>query len=246
MTRLILLILILLFQFLSPVSGHSQEDPAVTYELSIDTTRVEVRSFDAQRVKELKEDPDFQYTQSPTLAESLWQRFLQLLAQFFQKLFAGAMSTNWGRVFVYAAGVIAIVILVMMVFRINAYQVFLSGADRGSFTPTSFEENIHEMDFESLIHEAILREDYRQGVRLVFLHALKILSDRQVIHWQAGKTNHDYVEEIRSSPIKSDLKGLSFYFDYAWYGHFSVSEAAFRKTERLLGDLKQNIRDYHA
>jgi hypothetical protein len=79
------------------------------------------------------------------------------------------------------------------------------------------------------------------ATRLVFLHALKILSDKHLIDFNPGKTNHDYVEELSSSDLKTGLNELSFYFDYAWYGNFSISEDQFLKIKNVFSDWKNKV-----
>ena len=77
------------------------------------------------------------------------------------------------------------------------------------------------------------KKDFRIATRLVFLYALKLLSEKHLIQWQAGKTNHDYVEEIGVSELKTGLNELSFYFDYAWYGNFKINHEQYQKVDTL-------------
>ncbi|HCM77624.1 MAG TPA: DUF4129 domain-containing protein, partial [Cytophagales bacterium] len=65
---------------------------------------------------------------------------------------------------------------------------------------------------------------YRNGIRLIFLYALKMLADKQYIQWQAGKTNHDYSDELGAGELKTNYNQLSRYFEYAWYGNFLIEE----------------------
>jgi len=215
------------------------EEETIEYHASHDTLAIEARYFADQKISELKSNPDFDYKEPPTVAESLWDRFLQWIGQFFRALFEGATSTNWGRVFIYAAAFVGFMIIILMILRVNAFRIFYSGADRGTITPSLFHENIHEMDFDKLIQEALDNKKYREGIRLIFLHSLKILTDKQFIRWQPGKTNHDYVAELNSGELKTNLNELSFYFDYAWYGNFQIKEEAFTKTQELFHSLKQ-------
>lgn len=104
-----------------------------------------------------------------------------------------------------------------------------------------FHENIHEMDFEKLIQEATARQDFRQGTRLILLYALRLLSDQHLIQWEAGKTNHDYVNEIEAQELKTGLNEISFYFDYAWYGNFTVSPEAFEKVQATFDAWRQKL-----
>lgn len=209
------------------------------YHAPNDTTKLVAKKFAMEKITQLKSDKDFDYKEPPTMAESIWDRFWQWIGRFINTLFEGATSTNWGRVLVYAAAFVGFMIILLMILRVNAFRILYSGADRGTITTNVFHENIHEMDFDGLIQEAIVQQKYREGIRLIFLHSLKLLTDKQFIHWQAGKTNHDYVDEISSGELKTNFNELSFYFDYAWYGNFPIKEEAFMKTQQLFHALKQ-------
>ena len=120
----------------------------------------------------------------------------------------------------YIVGIVLLTVLIMMLLKVNAFKVFYSGQGANTFTYSALDENIHEMDFEKLIQEATGKNDYRLGVRLVFLYALKMLSDKNLIHWDQGKTNHDYLDELSATEIKTGFNELNSYFEYAWYGNF--------------------------
>lgn len=98
------------------------------------------------------------------------------------------------------------------------------------------------MDFEKLIREALEKKEYRYGVRLTFLYALKLLSDKQHVDWRPGKTNHDYLEELNEGELKTGFNELSFYFDYAWYGEFAVNENLFQRVQVIFDNWRKHIR----
>lgn len=195
-----------------------------------DTVRVTIREFSHTKVDSLQADPDLNYTQPPTVAETLWDRFLRWLNRIFEIVFEKSTATDLGRFLLYTGLLIAIIIIILTLLRVNAFQLFYSGAD----TPQGyqvFHENIHEMNFDVLIQQAADKKEYRLATRLVFLYALKLLSDQHMIEFLPGKTNHDYVEALQAGEIRTGLNELSFYFDYAWYGNFSISETQFEKIK---------------
>jgi hypothetical protein len=212
------------------------------FSVPADTTRIEVRKFSQFKIDRLKADPDLNYTQPPTVAETLWDRFLQWLGWLLNSLFGKATSTDLGRFIMYTIAIILIVMVIMMLLKVNAFRVFYSGADHWKQEYQVFHENIHEMNFEKLIQEATEKNEFRLATRLVFLYALKILSDKQLIDFSAGKTNHDYVEELQTGEIKTGLNELSFYFDYAWYGNFSISAEQFQKVKNTFAFWKENVK----
>jgi hypothetical protein len=244
--------------FLVPSVGHANEgrivqDSLVSDSVHIedlenpdfagpaDTLQVTHRNFSKARVDSLKADQDLNYTQPPTVAESLWDRFLRWLNWIFSSLFENATTTNLGRFLMYTGLLIAIIILIMMILKVNAFRVFYSGADTGKLPYQVFYENIHEMDFDKLLQEATDKKEYRLATRIVFLYALKLLSDRHLIDFTPGKTNHDYVAELQPGELKTGLNELSFYFDYAWYGNFAITEVQYQKIINTFSFWREKI-----
>lgn len=206
-----------------------------------DELEITPKTFSETAIQELKEDGDLNYKLPPTVAESLWDRIKQFLLDLFISLFSNAVGTNWGRLILYVAGIVLLVVLIMTLLKVNAFRV-LYGRAGSKLKHQILDEDIQEMDFESLLEQAILKHDYRRGVRLLFLYALKILSDKQLIHLDSGKTNHDYVDELKDRELKTGFKELSFYFDYAWYGNFSISADTFLKAQGTFHLWKNKVR----
>jgi hypothetical protein len=212
----------------------------IVYHASADSSSIKERSFDKNKLDELKSDPSLNYKIAPTVAESLWERFLKWIGQIIETLFSKAVTTNWGRVIVYAIVLALVIFLIMTILKVNAFKIIYSG-DGAKVKYNVLDENIHEMDFDKLIQDAIDQHDYRKAIRLVFLHSLKLLSDKQLIHFESGKTNHDYVAELNRDELKTGFNELSFYFDYAWYGNFQVNDETFLKIQIIFSEWKSKL-----
>jgi len=211
-------------------------------QASPDSSDIITRSADSDALQKLKSDPALQYQQPPTIAESLWDRFILWLKELFNSLFESAITTDWGNVLAYVVGIILLVVLIMAILRVNAFKVFSSGDGAGTFRYNALDENIHEMDFDKLIDEAMSKKDYRLGVRLVFLYALKMLSDKNHIHWDQGKTNHDYIEELKMAELRPGFRDLNYYFEYAWYGNFQINAETFNHVQDIFKTWRTNIK----
>lgn len=220
---------------------QSYEETVADQNISPDTLAVTPRNFDEAKLDDLKKDKDFDYSETPTVGESLWDRLWEWIRQFIGNLLRGAVNTNWGRVLLYAGLLVIVVMIVMALLKVDAFKVLFKGADAPSIAGV-FHEDIHVMDFETLIKQATEKGDFRNAVRLIFLYSLKLLSDGQHIHWQPGKTNHEYLNELSASDLKSGLGELSFYFDYAWYGGFAISSTQFEKVKNIFGQWRAGIR----
>ena len=208
---------------------------------SIDTVSVQTKNFDQTTLDQLKSDPDYSFKEPPTIAESLWDRFKRWIGQLIDAILKGATTTGIGQILMYVIGIMLVSAIIMLLLKVDAFRVFYSGADRGKIHNGLFNENIHEMDFEKLIRDAAQKEEYRQGTRLILLYSLKLLADKNHIRWEAGKTNHDYVDELSTKELKTGLNEISFYFDYAWYGNFDVNKETFRRVENTFSGWRQKL-----
>ncbi len=213
----------------------------VIHRVAADSSLILQRAVDENIVHDLRDSKDFDYKQPPSVAESVWDRFLSWLDQLFGWIFRSAVKTNWGQVLLYTLGLILLIIIVMMLLKVDALRVFYSGADQGPTKYQTFEENIHEMDFDQLIRDALQKKEYRHAVRLTFLHSLKLLSDKQHVDWRPGKTNHEYLEELKEGELKTGFNELSFYFDYAWYGDFSVNESLYQRVQSIFDNWRKKV-----
>lgn len=221
---------------------ETQVEISKDFEGENDTLKIESRTFNPEDVHRLKSDPNFDYQQPPTVAESLWDRFMLWVGQFIESLFSQAVTIDLGRLIIYILAVVLLIGIIMMILRVNAFRVIYSGADESKKHYQVFNENIHEMDFEKLIQEASEKNEFRLATRLIFLYSLKILSDKHLIEFNPGKTNHDFVNELMVPELKTGLNELSFYFEYAWYGNFTITDSMFQKIARTFETWRSKIK----
>lgn len=213
--------------FLPDSSAAMSRDTVVKY----DEAKIEVRKIDDGKIDDLKEDPELDYTVTPTV-ESVWSRILWFIASLFLNMLSDADEGGWLKYILWAIGIVILIYVIMRLLKIDALRVFYSGEGK-SISYTAIDENIHEMDFDKLISKAVAAGDYRLAIRLQFLQALKILSDKHLIHWQPGKTNHDYMMELGKSNLRTGFTELNEYFEYAWYGNFPIAPELFGKVQNI-------------
>lgn len=213
---------------------HAQE----TDTLLPDSSRVEVRQMDTEVLTTLKADPDLDYGRSPS-AINLWERFQRWLNSLINSLIGAAVSANWFNILLIILSVVALIYVILRLMKVNV-NMFYTG--KQAATPYGvLDEDIHAMDFDKLIQEALQLNEYRLAIRLLFLKSLKLLADKHHILWQPGKTNHDYLNELSAQNLKTGFNELNFYFEYAWYGNFTINEALYKKVDALYNDWKTNV-----
>jgi hypothetical protein len=220
--------LLFIFLLLSCFTTRAQEQSKpIVYDSSV----IEWRKVEPAQLEKLRADPEMNYGQSTT-AVSLWERFKRWLGFMINRLLESAFNANWFAILIIILVIVGLVYVILRLLRVDALSILYSNQNsKPDFSV--LHEDIHAMDFEKLVNEALQRKEYRTAIRLLFLQALKLLADRHHILWQPGKTNHDYLEELQAGQLKTGFNELNFYFEYAWYGNFSVNEALYLKVHDL-------------
>lgn len=206
-----------------------------------DSSSVETRSFDEEKINKHKSDAEFDYGNREVAGLTWWDRFKLWLIKWLSRLVNFSTTNPFGKTLLYVICGSVIIYVILKYLKLDVRKIFYSGADSGKLVHSVFEEDIYEMDFEKLIQEAIDKKEYRNAIRLIYLYALRNLSEKHLIDWEPGKTNHDYVYELENNNIKQGFIELSFYFDYAWYGDFKITEQLFNKVNNTFGDWKKGL-----
>lgn len=227
-------IIILLFLSLSCVGLSAQENSS-TSEPAVQ----EAREFNESRIQELKESGDFDYVERRDEPPSLLQRIMGFIGDLIGGIFRAATSTPLGKLFLYIALFILVLVAIIKIFSINIKDVFYGSADKGKTDFEFLEENLHELDLDKLLVEALAKEDFRLAIRLEYLKALRALSEAQIIDWEQGKTNYEYLYQLETESLKQPFKDLCYYFDYAWYGDFEIEKPIYDKAKAKADSLTQ-------
>ncbi len=237
--------IILLFLMLGNLNSYGSQ-AVDSLEIRIYTSDIELRNFSSSKISEFKSDRRFDYGARPVVKPNFLDKILRWIAELIAKVSQYTATYAWLKWLFYAllAGVIVYAILKLMGVDIN--KAIYRQIDRGNLPFDVLDENIHELDFERLIQEAIDSKEYKKAIRLYYLFALKKLSDKQLIHWQAGKTNHNYQAELKVASIKPSFDNLGYYFDYAWYGDFTINQSLFSKVKVVFGEFKQAVESHTA
>ena len=206
-----------------------------------DTTSIALRDFSHEKIGDFKQNRDFNYGTEAQLKLNLLQRFLRWLSRYLPELSGFPGPQPWLRTLFYILIGAIILYAIMKLAKADIRKVFYRSPDRGNLAFEVVDEDIHQMDFDALIEDAINQKEYKKAIRLYYLYALKKLADRDLIHWKPGKTNHEYEQELASAEIKPSFGDLSYYFDYAWYGDFPVSQPMFDRVRVIFRDFKATI-----
>ncbi|CAM3523078.1 hypothetical protein [Flavobacterium saliperosum] len=206
------------------------------FEIYEDNESIQPKSFRENFQKDYTAE-EFQY--EPVLKDtSRWDNFKAWLAYWLDRIFSFGGEGNV-TVFEIVLKTIALLIVLFVVYLIvktiiNKEGKWIFGkSSKKKISTTEFsEEDIHSIDFKTIIEKSKAANNHRLSIRYYYLWLLKRMSDNGVIEWDIEKTNSDYLYEIKRNALKEDFQYLSYIYDYSWYGEFTIDDALFDKAEK--------------
>ncbi|RVU01921.1 DUF4129 domain-containing protein [Mucilaginibacter limnophilus] len=227
---------VVLFCLFSVVIAFAQKSkkPAV---LKKDSTAITVQHFNDAAIKKYAADPEFQYVEGQKAEPSWWDRFWYWFWQWLGDLLSSAGLSHPSIKYILV-GLAAIGGLFLI---LKSAGLLKRTAKKVSLPYQESLENIHEIDFDSEIENAIALRNFRLAVRLQYLKCLKQLSDAGLINWQIDKTNTAYYYEL-TNPVQREAFGsITRRFEYVWYGDFPIDEHAFGNINVLFQQFKTKL-----
>lgn len=216
-------------------------------ELLYDQKPLVGTSLEQETIEDFKNDPDYNYTEvepQETWLSRLRNKLSEIWSSFVRWLTGGEEATGFLRFllealpFIFIGALIALVI--WLFFKIDNGRAILQANHKGVFIGDD-EEIIKNQDIEALIDLALKDKNYRLAVRYYYLLTLQQLSGKELIDWQAQKTNHEYIYEIKNNDLRAQFGKLTEVYDYIWYGNFEVDENAFAKAQLAFSKINKEI-----
>lgn len=206
---------------------HAQQKPASTTASLArdDRSIVRVRNPNAAQLRDLQTDRDYQYgREAPPPENPIARFFAWLFSRLMEFLASKAYQNVWQ--YVILAVIAGLVVYLLMKAEVLSF-LFPKKALSNELDYENLAENIHEINFETAVDEAINRENFRLAVRLLYLQTLKRLTDAGRIVYKPDKTNRQYVHELAGSSSQADFESLTRQFEFIWYGDFPVNKVLF-------------------
>lgn len=225
--------------FLSEDNSHVEISEQV-YETSNKAPDFRVPS--EKKIDDFRKDKRFQYKDASKITPppSWFNKIIYQIADLFSKLFSGVVGSG---ALGFIAILIIIAIIVLIIFKLTGVKFrSIFGKQKLDTPPINiYTENVHEMEFDALIENALKNKDYRLVIRFMYLKNLKELTDKGIINWNINKTNYSYQHEIKDNNLRSKFLDTTFIFDYVWYGEFPVDEMNFSTAYNELNQFNEMI-----
>lgn len=242
MQRIFIRYLLVSLLFFIPVISNAQavKPKTIVKELRIDSAKITPSKFDKDSISSYKEQKEFQYDEIGQQQLSWWDKFWMWFWSLIGSLIQGATSNLISRYIFIGLGIA--LILYIVVKTIGAENIFRKKSKETILPYDVITENIHEIDYEQELKRLVAERKFRLAVRLLYLRALKKLSDAEIINWQPDKTNYNYLMEIDKPELRNDFSKLTLQFDYIWYGDFPIDEVKFEPINQSFNQFNNQIK----
>lgn len=235
--------MLIMFLFSLCISAMSQSDTIqiVAAEQPVaKSEHIDFRIPDESKIDHYKKDSRFNYTVEEK-GLSRWDVIKYRISHFINEMFYSVGQSGVMGVVVILVIVLILGLIIMKLFGVN-FRTLMGKKEIDASEIDIYTENVHEMDFDALIANALKNKDYRLVIRFAYLKNLKQLSDKDIINWSANKTNYSYQYEINDNMLRSKFLETTLIFDYVWYGEFSVSEEQFSDIYTRMNSLNSMIK----
>lgn len=241
-----MLLTCLLITVSSPSFGQEIDSTQLVETPTVIDTKIEHVDFripPQSKIEKYQDDKRFDYyevekkkEEGPSVLDYIYYWIIEIIFGGIGKVVTSG-ATGW---------IFIIAIIVLLVFLIAK----ISGANLKSIFGKKkidtdeieiYKENVHQMNFDTLIVGALANKDYRLAVRFLYLKNLKTLTDKGIIKWNVNKTNYAYINEISKESLRNIFSETTLIFDYVWYGEFDLDEMKYDQIYSRMDNLNKMV-----
>ncbi len=152
------------------------------------------------------------------------------LGKLLQKIFGSKFAEQYTEIVLAGLFILIVLLLIWFLYK-KRPELFMRSGKKLVYHVE--EDTIYGIDFEKEISAAMLRNEYREAVRLLYLQTLKQLSDAEKIDWQPYKTPTEYTYELKANALRTPFRELTNRFLRVRYGNFEATEVLFHEMQTL-------------
>jgi hypothetical protein len=196
--------------------------------LPLDTAFVQTVQCDSKAYQQFKKDKAYDYYHTKEKGDfSFWEMLRDLISRLINRQLSELTNVQLLVISIFVA-----VILLLIFYFFRPSWFFINKKKKMDFGVE--EEDIHQLDFERLIKDALQSGRYADAIRWEYLQLLKTLHSRELISWDAHKTVIEYVYEIKQPALKSSFREATQQFLYYRYGNFEASQEGWESFNKLV------------
>jgi hypothetical protein len=218
-----------------------------------DSSVTEIVEFDQSIIESYQTDDNYNYFKN-NQETSAWKKFKRWLdlqwSKFMEWLFSDITEGNfWNYLAVVLKILLILGLLVLVAWLFNKYYITTRKtppANQADINLSEDEQLLQKKDLSSLINDAERQGNFRLATRYLFLNLLKHLKEKGLIDYQFEKTNADYKSEIKTNPLSLDFEYASRFYEYVWYGDFTLEVEDFKTAKTRFENVIANLQTTEA
>ncbi len=159
-----------------------------------------------------------------TLIGSINRKIIEILRDFFRRL-SSHDGFDLKEVYLIIIAVIIVLAVLFLLYKIlKGVWFFYSPEKKVNAQISDIGLEVKQnTNYLHLYENALNNEDPDTAIRYLYLHALKDLSDKNMIHLRKDKTNKIYTSEIKNIKTKNIFIKIANIFNSVYYGKNSAS-----------------------
>jgi hypothetical protein len=208
----------------------SRAENKISNAVAKDTSSIKYEKTQQFSLDKYQQDEAYNYNRE-TESINYWQKFWQRL---FKKMNMAnfKMPEVFGSNYFWYTLFTALVIFIAVKLFKTEISSFFYKSRPAAIQIKGMEEDIHTLDFESLIQKAVGEGNFKYAIRLYYLKALNELNKKELIKWEPDKTNRDYYYELSGKNMQQPFAGITLLFNWMWYGSESIDAGTFQSSKK--------------
>ncbi|RFS20995.1 hypothetical protein DVR12_16735 [Chitinophaga silvatica] len=198
----------------------------------------ELRSASDSIYQLLKADPSLKYKKTVKDAAVNNKPQIEAETNWFFKFLDFLYDARNVLVIIATIGLVAILIW----FLDKNKMLILRGAKKQE--QVSIPESIESWgpaEYRIQISSSTQQGDLKMAVRWWYLYTLYNLNLKEFIIMGDGKTNNEYLRNMRPTPYYKKFASLTLDYEYIWYGGFTPDDTRFQHIRQSFSDFNQTI-----
>ena len=190
-----------------------------------DNSKVDYRHPSRETIDHYSQQSEYQYHIN-TDALSWWRKFWAWVLSHI-RISDGTFSILGWTILTLAILALLFLIIKLMGIPIKGLFVFSKST---KVTQLKFGQSLVDLEKEKLDEMLTLyinNQAFREATRVLFLLTLRRLNRKNLIKWNAYKTDREYYYEIKESSLKDLFLNIIRQYEFIWFGKFDITEPEF-------------------
>jgi Domain of unknown function (DUF4129) len=219
------------------VTGSSVDSGSLEHN-NVRADSVVFRSIPDSVTAGWKKDRDFAYANDP----AYWKKEApdDRRQHSFVRFLDGALVSRGFKYFIFSLLAAILLYAIIRIIAENNLRLFYRPSGKIAAGPGEDTSPLEE-DLDLRLQQALTAKDHRTAIRTLYLKALRMLNEREIIKYHLQATNREYVQQLSGSEFGEPFRFLTGVYEKVWYGEFAVSDGQFEKLYPYFQDFYKSI-----